>query len=98
MNSPPEVQARPAGDARRARKAKARPTFHRDTAFHQALRERVDGYFRASGRSPRDCWQMYVKTALLVVGFAATYMLLVFGARSWTHALPLAILLGLFIA
>src|SRR5262249_21586250 len=98
MISPPEVQARPVGVARRARKAKVRPTFHRDPAFHEALGEGVDGSFRATGRSPRDCWQMYVKAAVLFVGFVATYALLVFAARTWVQALPLAILLGLFIA
>jgi len=41
---------------------------------------------------------MYLKAAVLIAGFAATYWLLVFVARTWMQALPLAILLGLFIA
>ena len=38
---------------------------------------------------------MYVKTAILLAWFAASYVLLVFVARTWWQALPLAILLGL---
>src|SRR5262245_42235668 len=82
----------------RARAASGGPTFRRDPAFHRALRERVDEYFRASGQSPRDCWQMYVKATACFAGFAGAYVLLVFVARTWVEALPLAILLGLAIA
>jgi linoleoyl-CoA desaturase len=38
---------------------------------------------------------MYLKTAVIVVAFAATYALLVFAASAWWQALPLALLLGL---
>src|SRR2546430_2636096 len=38
---------------------------------------------------------MYLKTILLLTGFAASYVLLVFGAQTWWHGLLLAILLGL---
>jgi linoleoyl-CoA desaturase len=41
---------------------------------------------------------MYVKAAIFFAGFAGAYVLLVFVARTWGQALPLAILLGLFIA
>jgi linoleoyl-CoA desaturase len=41
---------------------------------------------------------MYVKAAILFAGFAGSYVLLVFVARTWAQAFPLAILLGLFIA
>jgi linoleoyl-CoA desaturase len=41
---------------------------------------------------------MYVKAAILLSGFAALYVLLVFVARTWTQATLLAILLGLFAA
>jgi linoleoyl-CoA desaturase len=41
---------------------------------------------------------MYVKAAVFFGGFAGTYVLLVFVARTWVQALPLAILLGLFVA
>ena len=69
--------------------------FGSDTAFQLELRRRVEEHFRTTGRRQRDCWQMYVKTVVLVAAFAGSYGLLVFGSRSWRQALPLAILLGL---
>lgn len=72
--------------------------FSRDTAFQLALRRRVTEHFGATGRRERDCWQMYVKTAILLTGFAATYVSLVFLARTWIEGVPLAVLLGLLAA
>src|SRR3972149_3304974 len=69
--------------------------FSRDNAFQVELRRRVDAYFRTSGRRPRDCWQMYAKTAILAGGFALSYGLLVFAAQTWWQGLLLAVLLGL---
>src|SRR3972149_1171070 len=56
---------------------------------------RVDEVCLATGRRQRDCWQMYVKTAILLAGFAVSYVLLVFAASTWWQGLLLAILLGL---
>ena len=61
-------------------RAASRPrtlTFGRDTAFQLALRQRVAEYFDRTGRRERDCWQMYAKTAILLAGFALSYVLLV---------------------
>ena len=69
--------------------------FGADSTFHHALRERVEDYFRRTGRRQRDCPQMYVKSAILIGGFAAFYALLVFVAQAWWLALLLAIGLGL---
>lgn len=69
--------------------------FSSDNAFYVELRRRVDEYFRITGRRQRDCWQMYLKTAILVASFAVSYVLLVLVARTWLQALALAILLGL---
>jgi linoleoyl-CoA desaturase len=63
--------------------------------FHQVLRQRVDDYFHSTGRKPRDCWQMYFKTALILATFAASYALLVFWASAWWQAAPLALLMAL---
>jgi linoleoyl-CoA desaturase len=41
---------------------------------------------------------MYLKTAVILAAFVITYGLLVFAARTWWQALPLALLLGLAIA
>jgi hypothetical protein len=38
--------------------------FASDRAFQLELRRRVDAFFLATGRRQRDCWQMYVKTAI----------------------------------
>lgn len=69
--------------------------FASDQAFHTELRRRVEEYFRTTGRRQRDCWQMYVKTAILVASFALVYTLLVFVADTWWQGLLLAVLLGL---
>ena len=63
--------------------------------FQAELRRRVDEFFQRTGRRQRDCPQMYLKTAILLTAFAASYLLLVFVARTWWQALPLTILLGL---
>jgi hypothetical protein len=44
--------------------------FAKDNAFQVELQRRVDKYFRSTGRRKRDCWQMYLKTALVLVCFA----------------------------
>ena len=72
-----------------------RPKFAGSDAFHVELRRRVEEFFRRSGRRQRDCWQMYLKTAILLAVFAASYVLLVFAAQTWWQAVPLAVLLGL---
>ncbi len=69
--------------------------FGNDQAFQLELRRRIEEYFRTTGRRQRDCWQMYLKTAILVAGFAVLYVLLVFVADTWWQGLLLAIVLGL---
>jgi linoleoyl-CoA desaturase len=93
-----EVDATPAGISSRPAAEGRGLAFRRDTAFHLALRERVDAYFRTTGHPPRDCWQLYLKAAVLLAGFAGSYVLLVFVAESWIQASVLAVLLGLFTA
>ncbi len=63
--------------------------------FHIEVRRWIDEFFKSTGRRQRDCPQMYVKTAILIACFIATYALLVFFAQTWWQALPLAIVLGL---
>jgi len=69
--------------------------FNADRAFQDELRRRADEYFQSTGQSRRDCWRMYLKTAILLAWFAASYVLLVFVARTPWQALPLALLLAL---
>ena len=75
-----------------------RLTFGRDNRFQAELRRRVEEYFRFTGRRQRDCPQMYLKTAIILAIFAFLYCLLVFVAKTWWQAVPLAILLGLSMA
>jgi len=63
-----------------------------------SIKARVDRYFSVTGRRARDCTGMYVKTAIILGAFVASYVLLVFFATTWLLALPLALLLGLAIA
>lgn len=74
------------------------PKFEPDDRFRRALRERVEQYFTDSGRRPRDCRPMYMKTALVLGSLVTAYTLLVFVTTTWWLALPLALLLGLSLA
>jgi linoleoyl-CoA desaturase len=88
-SAPPD--ARPAADSRRLK-------FNNNSGFHTELKRRVEEYFQRTGARQRDCPEMYVKTGILLAGFAVTYLLLVFAAQTWWQALPLAIVLGLCLA
>jgi linoleoyl-CoA desaturase len=66
--------------------------------FIRELRRQVDAYFERTGRSRRDCPQMYFKTATILAWFFGSYFLLLFAASSWWTVLPLTVVLGLAIA
>ena len=61
------------------------------------MRRRVGAHLRATGRPERGGIGMYAKTAVILAAFASVYVLLVFVATEWWHALPLAAALGLTI-
>ncbi len=69
--------------------------FASNSAFQVELRRRLDTFFRTTGLRQRDCWQMYLKTGILVSCFAGAYLLLVFVAQTWWHGVLLSVLLGL---
>lgn len=73
----------------------SRVGFGRTHGFQRELRKRVDAYFTQTGKRPRDCWQMYVKTALILAAVAGMYVWLVFFAVNWWQASAMAVLLGL---
>jgi linoleoyl-CoA desaturase len=99
MNDLQEVHVRPRSQlTQRAASPRRGLSFGHDMTFQLALRRRVTEYFRTTGQRPRDCWQMYVKTLILLAGFAVSYVLLVFVARTWVEGVLLAIVLGLFAA
>ena len=69
--------------------------FQTPDGFRRALRRRVDDYFASTGRKPRDCLQMYTKSAIVLSALAGVYVLLMIVPGPWWVAGPLAILLGL---
>ena len=69
--------------------------FSGDNAFHIELRRRVKAHLHAAGRRERGGPAMYLKTAIIIAAFAATYGLLVFVASTWWQVLPLAVVFGL---
>ncbi len=69
--------------------------FGKNNGFQVVLQRRVDEFFQKTGRRQRDCWQMYLKTAIFFAVAAASYVLLVFFAQAWWQAFPLTLLLGL---
>jgi linoleoyl-CoA desaturase len=74
------------------------PKFTGESAFQTELRRRVDAYFERTGHRQRDCWQMYLKTAVLLVSCVGAYAALVFAAPAWWLAIPLAAVLALAMA
>ncbi|MEZ6043874.1 MAG: acyl-CoA desaturase [Planctomycetaceae bacterium] len=68
--------------------------FGENEGFLNALRKRVDDYFATSGKSRRDCWQMYVKTAIIAAWTLGSWALLVFVATNWWQALLSSVSLG----
>jgi linoleoyl-CoA desaturase len=73
-------------------------TFDPSGSFRRDLEDRVAAYFDARQLSRRDCPQMYVKTAVLVLWLAASYIGLVFMAQAWWQAVPLSLSLALAMA
>src|SRR5438067_1978274 len=72
-----------------------RPKFPKDeVGFLAELRRRVDSYFVDGDRRERDCWQMYLKTAVILAWLATSYALLVFVVPTWWLAAPLSISLA----
>ena len=47
--------------------------------FSKALRERVDAYFKETGKSRQGDWRMYLKTAVMLAAFFVPWGLITFG-------------------
>jgi linoleoyl-CoA desaturase len=71
-----------------------RPKFRPIDSFPGELRKRVDAFFSSTGKRPRDNPTMYLKTAMILGAFVFSYIILVFLAASWWHAVLAAIVLG----
>jgi linoleoyl-CoA desaturase len=72
--------------------------FNENNSFKDEVQRRVDEYFRKTGRSTKGNLTMFVKTALILVSYAALYVLLVFFAREPWQAVVLSVLIGFAIA
>jgi len=82
-----------------SRNTRTPPKFLRDTEGFQAeLERRIEAYFGATGKSERDCRAMYLKTAVILTWVVASYVCLVFVAKTWWQALPAGISLALALA
>jgi linoleoyl-CoA desaturase len=75
-----------------------KPKFDRDTGFYKELKTRVDRYFEITGLQRRDSPRMYLKSALILAWFGASYALLVFEASTWWQGAVCAMSLALAIA
>ena len=64
-----------------------RITFPGGSAFYQTLKQRVDDYFQTSRKSKAGNASMYVKTGIILLWLAASYVLLVFFSASFIMAL-----------
>ncbi|MBI2518663.1 MAG: acyl-CoA desaturase [Opitutae bacterium] len=72
----------------------ARPRFGENDGFQAELRRRVEDFFRRTGKNPRDCAQMYVKTCVILAVFFLSYIVLVFLAHTPLQAIAAALMLG----
>ncbi|WP_206292279.1 fatty acid desaturase family protein [Humisphaera borealis] len=72
--------------------------FAAENEFMHTLRKRIDALFEGTGRRKRDCWQMYVKSAVLMTAFVTSYLALLFVVTTWWQAVPIAAFLGLVLA
>ena len=78
--------------------APAKVRFGTGDEFHRRVKRRVDRYFGITGRRPRDCPQMYVKTGVVLAWAVGSYLLLLLAVSQWWLAVPLAVSLGLALA
>lgn len=68
--------------------------FGHNEGFLTTLRQRVEHYFAETGRSKRDCPQMYLKTAVILAWCCTSWALLVFGVQQVWSAVLAAVSLG----
>jgi len=85
---------RPSGNLADISPDTRRLKFTGEKEFYVELKRRVDLHMTNNGRRARDCPEMYLKTAIILAAFAASYGLLVFASSTWWQALPLAFVLA----
>jgi linoleoyl-CoA desaturase len=65
--------------------------FEGDAGFHAELKRRVHADFRSANLSTHGGPRIWLKSAILLGWFAASYALLVFGVTTWWLAAPVAL-------
>lgn len=70
----------------------------KDHPFFDALKNRVDQYFKENNLQTSGNWRLYLKTSILVVSFFALYAILVFVSMPIWLSIVLAIVFGINIA
>jgi linoleoyl-CoA desaturase len=72
--------------------------FTQQQGFHKTLNERINAYLRENKIPGRDVPAMYVKTAVIMVWWLGTYLLILLGNFPWWVNLALCLVWGLAIA
>jgi linoleoyl-CoA desaturase len=67
-------------------------------SFHAELNKRIADYFKNSGVAMTGNAKLYTKAAILITGFIALYVHLVFFTPLWYFALAECVILGFFLA
>jgi linoleoyl-CoA desaturase len=68
------------------------------TSFRRDLEARIAAHFEASGHTRRGSTRLYLKSAVLLLWLVASYIALVWGAKTWWQAVPLSLSLALAMA
>ncbi|MCH7398560.1 acyl-CoA desaturase [Belliella sp. DSM 107340] len=74
------------------------PRFSAASSFHSDLKLRIKNYFTEKNLKQTGNFSLYLKAIILVAGYIATYVTLVFFTPHWTLALLGCVLLGAFAA
>lgn len=88
MSSSPPLVSAGRGDP-------VKPQFNGDNRFQHELRRRIDEHFSVTGQRSRDNPSLYLKTALILGVFAASYVGLVGWASTLWQGLLYAVVLGI---
>jgi linoleoyl-CoA desaturase len=66
-------------------------TFPHRIGFYEEVKKRVNDYFESNGISPNADWRMVLKTVVILVWLATSYVLLLFATSSFVLAIISAV-------
>lgn len=67
-------------------------------SFHAELKHRISSYFEEVGQSTTGNYKLFTKAVILMIGFLAVYIHLVFFTPNWFFQILESVLLGCFVA